>query len=151
MPPMRTRTPLALAGLLLAGVTLVACSGMVSGKEDADRAVEAFHRDFNAGSYDAIWDAASESLQQAISRQDFGAMLAAVRRKLGDFTGSTTRSWNVNSHNLTTFVSLVVESRYATAKAATTGTATETFLFVVKDGRATLSGYNISSLDLILR
>ncbi len=124
---------------------------MVKGKDDADGAVAEFHRQFNGGAYDAIWDSAGDELKGTISRQDFAALLAAVRRKLGDFTGSTTRSWNVNSRNLTTYVTLVQDSRYATAKAETTGNAAETFLFVVKDGRAKLVGYNISSLDLILR
>jgi hypothetical protein len=149
---MRTRSSRVRAALLLAAALAASgCGGVVKGKEDADRAVAEFHVQFNAGSYDAIWDASADEFKAAGSRQQFSALLAAVRRKLGDYTGSTTRSWNVNSRNLKTYVTLVQDSRYATAKAETTGTAAETFTFVVHDGRATLLGYNISSLDLILR
>jgi hypothetical protein len=145
---MRIRTTPRLTSLLAvvaAAVAVVGCSGMTKGKEDADRAVAEFHAQLNAGRYDAIWDAGGDDLKGAISRKDFSALLAAVRRKLGDVTGSTTRSWNVNSRNLTTYVALVQDTTFVTGK------ATETFQYVVRDGRAVLIGYNISSLDLILR
>ncbi len=134
------------AALLLAAAALGAgCRGMVKGKDDAARAVDEFHQQFNAGKYGEIWDAGAEDLKRATSREDFAALLAAVRRKLGDETGSTTRSWSVRSVNLATFALLVQDTTYATGK------ATETFQFLVKDGRATLLGYDVSSRDLVLR
>ncbi|HEX9049795.1 MAG TPA: hypothetical protein VF841_04615 [Anaeromyxobacter sp.] len=149
---MRTRRSFARAALVLAAALAAAgCGNFAKGREDADRAVAEFHAQFNAGSYDAIWDASAEEFKAAGSRQDFSALLAAVRRKLGDLTGSTTRSWNVNSRNLTTYVTLVQDSRYATERAETTAKAVETFTFVVRKDRATLLGYNIASTDLILR
>ena len=144
---MRVRTPPAIAALLLAAaaLALAGCGNVTKAKEDAERAVAEFHAQLDAGRFDAIWDAGGDELKGGISKQDWSALLAAVRRKLGDVTGSTTRSWNVNSRNLTTYVTLVQDTTFATGKAS------ETFQFVVRDGRAALVGYNISSLDLILR
>jgi hypothetical protein len=147
VPSSRSVAPLLLAAALAAA----GCGNVTKGKGDADRAVADFHLQFNAGRYDAIWDTGGDELKQGISRKDWAALLSAVRRKLGDYTGSTTRSWNVNTRNLSTYVTLVQDSDYATAKAETTARAAETFVFVVRDGRAVLVGYNISSLDLILR
>ncbi len=148
----RTRSTLAPLVLALAALSASACSGVTKGKEDAERAATEFHAEFNAGRYDAIWEAAGDELKHGVSRQDFTALLAAIRRKLGDCTGSTTRGWTVSTRNLTTFVTLVQDSAYASGTAAErTGKATETFQFVVRDGRALLVGYDVSSRDLILR
>ncbi len=145
---MRTGTSPAIAALLLATATLgggCTCAGFTQGKEDADRAVSEFHERFNQGQFDAIWEASGDELKRASSRQDFTALLSAVRRKLGDVTASTGRGWNIRSSNLTTYVTLQWETTFATGKAV------ESFRFVVKDGRATLIGYDISSNDLIVR
>ncbi len=143
---MRPRPPpIAAAALLLAALAATGCPGMTRGKEDAERAVADFHAEFNQGRFAAIWDSAAEDFKGRTSRQDLAELLAAVRRKLGDVKGSTTRSWNVRSSNLTTFVLLVQDTTYATGK------ATETFQFVVKDGRAALLGYDVSGRDLVLR
>jgi hypothetical protein len=140
------RTSRTIPALLLAAAAVAAgCGGITKGKDDADRAVAEFHAQFNQGRFEGIWDAAGEDLRKGISQQEFSALLAAVRRKLGDATGSSTRSWNVSSRNLATYVVLVQDTTFATGK------GTETFQFVVKDGRATLVGYDISSRDLILR
>jgi hypothetical protein len=118
---------------------------MTKGKEDAERAVAEFHAEFNEGKLDALWDSAGDDLKRATPQRDFSALLAAVRRKLGDVTGSTTRSWNVRSTSAGTFVVLVEDTSYATGKAI------ETFQFAVKDGRATLIGYDVTGRDLVLR
>ncbi len=135
---------LAAAASLAAGCTCT-CAGFAQGKEAADRAVSEFHERFNQGRFDAIWEASGDELKRATSQQDFTALLAAVRRKLGDVTGSTGRSWNIRSFNLTTYVQLQHETTFSTGKAV------ESFQFVVRDGRATLVGYHISSNDLIVR
>lgn len=131
--------------LLAAAVAAAGCSGVTKGKEDAERAVAEFHARFDEGRFEAIWDAAGEELRGGTAREEFVALLAAVRRKLGAVTGSTTRGWQVKSVNLRTYVQLVQDTTFAD------GRATETFRFVVKDGRATLVGYDVSSRDLILR
>ncbi len=141
---MRTRS-LPAALLLSAAALAAGCAGATKGKDDAARAVDEFHQQFNAGKYAELWDASGDELKRRMPREQFTALLAAVRRKLGDVTGSTNRSWNVRSVNLATFVGLVQDTTYATGKAF------ETFQFLVKDGRATLIAYDVSSLDLILR
>ncbi len=135
---------LAATAVLAAGCSF-SCSGFGKGKEDADRAVSEFHDRFNQGQFDAIWEASGDELKRATPQRDFTALLAAVRRKLGDVTGSTGKGWNIRSLNLTTYVALQHETTFATGKAV------ESFQFVVRDGRATLIGYNVSSPDLILR
>ena len=144
---MRLLVPSKVPALLLAAVALsvVACGGVKEGKQEADRAVAEFHGQFNQGRFDALWDAAGPELKGAVSQRDFSALLAAVRRKLGDVTGSTTRSWNVGSGTAGTHVALVQDTTFSTGK------ATEAFRFAVKDGKATLVGYDIASRDLILR
>ena len=142
---MRTRILVAAAGIVLLALSAAGCSGFTKGKEHADRAVAEFHERFNRGEFEALWDAAGEELKRVATREDFTALLTAVRRKLGDVTGSTIRSWRVGSMDLKTLVALQQDTTFATGKAI------ESFQFVVQDERATLIGYHITSNDLITR
>jgi hypothetical protein len=135
--------------VLLAGVgalaALAGCGKVMAGREQAERHVSEFHAMFNEGRFDAIYDAASDELRESSRREDLTALLAAVQRKIGKVTGSTNQTWNVRTQNLRTYVVLTQDTAFDS------GRATETFQYVIRDDRAVLLGYNISSRELIVR
>lgn len=138
-----TRSVLASAWCVL----LAGCSvrEMTTGRAEAEKAVSEFHESFNAGRFAEIYDAASDEFRAALKRERFLELVGAIQRKLGKVTGTENKGWRVNSRNLRTYVDLTQASRFDT------GEAVETFSFVVRDGKAILIGYNIQSLDLIVR
>lgn len=72
------------------------------------------------------------------------ALFSAIDRKLGRLRESKQINWHVNSHNLVTTVVLVYQSRFED------GTA-ETFTFRVQGEKPRLIGYNIESMDMLLK
>jgi lysophospholipid acyltransferase (LPLAT)-like uncharacterized protein len=126
-------------------VALCSCQDVTEGRAQSDAAVKRFHEQLNAGEAGAIWDGAHDSFRQAVSRERNGELMAAILRKLGKVTGSTGNGWQLNSHNLTTTVRLQQSTTFER------GSATESFVFRMEGGKAVLVGYNIQSLDLIIR
>ena len=118
---------------------------MVAGPERAKVAVASFHASVNAERYGELWDAASDDLHEASSKERFVALLAAVRRKLGPVTGTTNAGWRVTSRNLRTYVDLTQQTRFEK------GQATEQFRFAISGDEVRLVAYHVSSEDLILR
>ncbi len=130
----------------LAAVALAACNpfAMAGGREEGERAVTAFHEQLNGGPAESMALLASPDLSSA-EHARLLRILPAVRRKLGKVTGSKNAGWNVRSTSLGTTVQLGQQTTFEQ------GTGFETFAFVVRNGKANLSGYNISSDDLIAR
>ena len=63
---------------------------MVAAKcgSDAEREVEAFHRQLDAGNFVDVYAATDPDLKKATTEQDFVAKLDAVHRKLGTVRAS---------------------------------------------------------------
>lgn len=128
---------------LITCTMLVGCSDTIKGKSVAEPEVERFHQKLNQKRFDEIYATAGEELRQAAPKEKVLALLAAVDRKLGPAKTWTTKSWNVRTFNLTTTVVLVEDTTFAKGQGA------ETFTFRVSDGKASLVGYNINSLDMM--
>lgn len=137
---MRTIFTLSIFAVL---VTLSACS--MSDKVDAaDDAVVAFHAALDAGSFAELYDAATDELKAATTREDFVDLLSAVSRKLGEVRAATKTGWQVNRQNGKTYVVVAYATTYAR------GEALEQFTFRMRDGQARLLNYNINSNALII-
>lgn len=135
--------PLLLA--LSLSLLLVGCSDTINGKALAEPAAVAFHESLNAGKFADIYDGTNEAFKNAAPKDKVVALFAAIQRKLGRAETWNTVSWNVKTFNLVTNVVLVQETKFEQ------GTATETFTFRVDDGKVSLVGYTINSLDMLIK
>jgi hypothetical protein len=134
-----------LLAAFLACLLLASCRDTVEGKSLAEPQVAAFHEQLAAKRYEEIYSGAGEEFQKAAPKEKVTELFAAINRKLGKVKSTSTKTWNVRSMNLKTMVVLVMETEFEQ------GQATETFTFRVSDGKAVLLGYNINSLDMMIR
>jgi hypothetical protein len=131
--------------MLLVALLLSGCGDTINGKALAEPEVTRFHERLNAEEFTAIYAAASNDFKNAITEEKAVALFSAIDRKLGKWIASKQVNWNVSTFNLTTTVVLVYQSTYAD------GEATETFTFRILEGAPELVGYNISSLDMLIK
>jgi hypothetical protein len=130
--------------------TLLAASlvgGCSSGQDIAiaERAVERFHQQLSAQQIDAIYDEAAEDFQRSDGREQITSFLKIVANKLGKVQSTKKVSWGVDFHVGNTTVTLGYETEFQG------GTAKETFVYRIKDGRAHLLSYNVQSNALIMK
>ena len=128
---------------LFAILLLAGCSA----SEDisvAEKGITKFHRQLNAGEFDAIYDDASKDMKHATHPKQFVPLLEAVHRKLGKFKKGKVAGWNVNYTTGGNLVSLGYEAEYER------GNAAENFVFRMDEKEALLAGYHINSAALII-
>ena len=126
--------------MVTAALGLSACSG---GEHlaSADRAVERFHNELNAGQFDVIYNQSAAAMKSTTSKNEMVKLLSAVRTKLGAYKSGTRNSWRVNyGTNANTVI--LFDSNF------TNGKAQETFTFGNEEN-SPLIGYNINSPTLI--
>jgi hypothetical protein len=133
--------------LLATGILflLAACSETLNGKGIAEPEVTRFHEKLKQGDFESIYEDASAEFKAAVPKEKILALFEAIARKLGPLQETKLINWNVNTHNLNTVVVLVQDSKFRE------GQATETFTFRVDNDKAELIGYNISSLDMLIK
>lgn len=129
---------------VILSLLLLACTDTITGKSIAEPKVAVFHQLFNAGEYEQIYADASADFQKAAPAEKVLSLFAAMGRKLGKVKSSSLKNWSVTTYNLTTRVVLVEDTQFAK------GSGMETFTFLVADGKASLLGYNINSMDLMI-
>jgi hypothetical protein len=117
----------------------------LKGKGVAEPEVVRFHELLNAGDLEKIYSTTAVEFQQSAPKEKILALFSAIKRKLGPYQSSKELNWNVNTYNLTTNVVLVYQCKYEQ------GEATETFTYRISNEKPQLLGYNISSLDMLLR
>ena len=120
---------------------LAACSG----GEDvatAEKSIEIFHEQLNAGKFQEIHNQAGSEWKGAITGADAVKLFAAVRTKLGEFKSRKQSGWRVNYGQGKTIV-VQYESQFER------GTAVETFTLKRSGEEAQMIGYNINSNALI--
>jgi hypothetical protein len=122
---------------------LAACGDTIYGKALAEKQMDVFHDQLNAGKFNEIYASAAQEFRDAAPKEKVLRLFAAVKGKLGSVQTATTTGWRVNTINLTTVVILTEDVHFEH------GTATETFTYKVSGEHATLAGYNINSMDLI--
>ena len=134
-------TSLGFAALLF----LAGCSETINGKPIAEAQIAIFHDQMNTDSFAEIYESTHKDFKSNTSKEITDKLFSAIRRKLGRVESSETINWNVSTHNTVTTVVLVSKTKF------TDGEATETFTYRVDGEQASLIGYNINSLDMLIR
>ena len=124
---------------------LISCTGIFKGKEVADKGIVEFHRLYNEGKFDEIYDHTDPKFQKASSKKDFLDLLGAVQRKLGKVTAAKEAGYNTRTFNFVTTVSLNQSTTFEQ------GSGMETFSFEINGDKAMLLGYNINSKDMMMK
>jgi len=132
---------LALASCIL----LTACGDTIKGKSVAEPEIGVFHQRLNQRQFEEIYAAAGDEFRNAAPKEKALELFSAIDRKLGPAKSWKTTGWNVNTFNFTTTVVLVEDTAFEK------GQGTEKFTFKVSGDKATLAGYNISSLDMMIK
>jgi Protein of unknown function (DUF3887)/Protein of unknown function (DUF4019) len=122
----------------------VSCS-LTKGKEQAGRAVEKFHGQFNAAQYSEIYQQGDDKFKEAVTEAEFTELLEAVRRKLGTVGNANQAGWRVNATTMGTVVVVGYETQFSEGKGS------EQFSFLINGEQANLLRYDINSPLLITR
>lgn len=121
------------------------CKDMTQGKGLADAAIIDFHKQFNEQKFKEIYAGAHPDLKAKAKEEDFVKLLETMHRKLGKQVKSTDATWRVNSFNFKTNAMVGQDTEFEQGK------GTETFTYLISDGKATLAGYYINSSDMMLK
>lgn len=132
-----------LAGLM--GCSPITTYSVLKGNQNAKAAVADFHQALDQGHFEEIYAATDPDFKKASGAKDFVPILAAIHRKLGTVQSSTLAGSQTRTFNTQTSVALNYQTKFAE------GDGLESFTFRINLGRATLVGYNISSVALILK
>jgi hypothetical protein len=141
---MRKRLAAMLAAPVMLGAVLAGCSAPEKIK-DAGPAVDAFHRQLDAGAFQAIWKDGDDMLRQNAGEAQFEQLLSAVHKKLGKVVKSERAGWNVNYGTGGTIVTVTMNTRFER------GSGVETLTFHAQGDRLDLAGYAISSNDMMMK
>ncbi|MCT2400637.1 DUF4019 domain-containing protein [Novosphingobium mangrovi (ex Huang et al. 2023)] len=124
---------------------MLAGCGVKESIEDASAQVDQFHAALDAGDWQAVWKRADPELRKATRREQFGRLLKAVHRKLGNVQSSRQVGWNANATTGGSFVTLTMQTTFEK------GVGTEQFVYRKGDGgKLMLVGYDIQSQDMML-
>lgn len=126
-------------------VALQVSCGAKKGKENAERAVEKFHTQLNAGQFREIYLESDAGFREATSEADAVALFEAIHRKLGTVQQATPSGGHVNATTGGTFVMLGYDVQFSEGKGV------EQFVFKVNGDKASLYNYNVNSPLLITK
>ncbi len=146
---------ISLAAALLVVVLCAGCKGVQQRHEQGAKGVEEFHKLYNAEKYAEIFTAADPDFGRSITLPDFQKFLSALHGRLGKVTRTTESGWGASSENNKTVTVSMEEgwrtsgtgNDYVTLSQKTIfekGEAAETFIFVMRDGRALLYDYKVA-------
>jgi hypothetical protein len=132
--------------LLLAGTTLLFAvaltgCGLKRNTKAAEAEVDRFHQHWNAGEFQAIYDAAHANFRSSQPADQMAATLERVKRNYGAFKSAVRRSWGFSTDNGVSDVKLKYDSVYEN------GTAVEAFVYRMSGEKALLVSYDIMSLE----
>ena len=123
---------------LLAGIALLAgCSGPRS-VQTAREQVDRFHKLYDSGNYDAIWQAASPEIQNTSPKEAFAGMLEGVHRFHGKVRETKQTGWHVKTDPSGSFSEVVMQTTFEQG-----GTSYEDFVFRNYGPEQKLAGYHI--------
>lgn len=126
-------------------VALTAACSLTKGKEQAERAVERFHNQFNAGQYQEIYQQGDAKFKEAVTEAEFVQLLEAIRRKLGTVGNSMQTGWRVNATTMGTVAMVGYDVHFSE------GQGTEQFSFLISGEQASLLRYDVNSPLLITK
>ena len=131
--------------LLIVVVAMPLSCGVKKGKENAERAVEKFHNQLNAGQFQQIYSESDEAFRKVVTEEQALQLFDAVRRKLGTVQQAKLTGWNVNATTGGTAVTLGYDVDFSEGK------GTEQFVYNVTGDKALLFNYNVNSPLLITK
>jgi hypothetical protein len=131
--------------LLTVAVALQLACGVKKGKENAERAVEKFHSQLNAGQFQQIYAESDEAFRKVVTEEQAIQLFGAVRSKLGTVQQAKLSGWHVNATTGGTAVTLSYEVEFSEGK------GTEQFVYHVSGDKALLFNYNVNSPLLITK
>ena len=128
----------AVTAVIVVAIPLVArsCAGA---REAADAASQEFRTRVSRGEYDEIVRAATPEFQNATTALDFAKAMESVKERLGAWQSSEEPVWKVLAGIKGQTVTLVYNSHFER------GTATEEFVWQIRQGRPVLAGYHVKS------
>lgn len=127
----------AMFALSAAVLVLSGCSGPAS-VQAAREKVDAFHKQFNAGEYGAIWDAAGAEIQGNSPREQFVQGLEGVHQFWGDAKATSQVSWGYSDNDNGSYSKVVMKTDFEK------GRAYETFAFRNFGEEQKLAEYSIN-------
>lgn len=131
--------------LLAFGIPLVAACSTDEQISRAEVEVSEFHKKFNAGEFQIMYDRSSDEFKQNARKEDMVRFFEGVRSKLGEVTNTKKTGWHVNHHSSGTIVTLTCETQFSK------GNATEVFIYRIAGQNMILAGYRIDSRDLVVQ
>jgi hypothetical protein len=140
----KTKNILVLTLVIAASLILGSCS-LAKHRQTAQKAVDTFHDQLNAGQFQEIYAQSGDEFKKAISEADAIALFEAVHRKLGMVKQATETSWRVGTAPLGTMTIVAYDVEFSEGK------GTEQFAFQMKDNKALLVNYNVNSPLLITK
>ena len=123
--------------LLIVAAMVPACSGKA--RQFAEAATAEFRERSSRSAFDEIYAASAPDLQTSTTKDDFLKLMNGVKKKLGSWRSSTSLGWRVLAGTGGRTVTLGFQSVYEK------GTASEEFVWRIKNDRAALVGYHINS------
>lgn len=131
--------------VLMLVVALQLSCGVKKGKENAERAVERFHNQLNAGQFQEIYAESDEAFKKAATEEQVNQLFDAVRRKLGTVKFAKLTGWHVNATTGGTAVTLGYDVDFSEGK------GTEQFVYHISGDKTTLLNYNVNSPLLLTK
>lgn len=128
-----------LAGAAIALLLGLSGCGLKKDTKAAEAEVDRFHKHWNAGEFQAVYDEAHLNFRNAQTADQTIATLERVKRNYGAFKNTTQRSWGFSSDNGLTDIKLKYDSAYEH------GSAVEAFVYRMSGDKPLLVSYDIMS------
>jgi hypothetical protein len=110
----------------------------------AEAQVAAFHEDYDAERFAALFEESSPVLKRMTPRPEFVGFISETRRRLGPVKATERTGWHVNYDTGGSQVTLTYLTTFAN------GEGTETFVYDTADPPRLL-GYHISAPEVVVR
>jgi len=130
------------AAVIVVAIPLIA-SSCGRAREAAEAASQEFRTRITRGAYGEIVRSATPEFQNVTTEGDFAAAMEGVKARLGVWQSSEEPTWKVLAGAGGQTVTLVYDSQFER------GTATEEFVWRVRQGRPQLAGYHVKSYALV--
>jgi hypothetical protein len=131
-------------GGVLALVMLWQCgTALWRGRNLSNDAVAHFHDQLNQGKYEDLIAESDDAFRASAAQEKLVSYLSSVHSKLGNAGKSSMTSININATVNGTFLKTVYSTMF------TSGEATESFIWVKRNGVLRLYHYNVNSAALL--
>jgi hypothetical protein len=127
--------------VLTLGLAVVVSCGALQDRGAAEAAVDRFHVLFNEASDSVIYNEADPELRRSMTVPAFAVLLRSMHRDLGIFKQARRTGLDAEKEK----VSLVYDSEFER------GRATERFTYTIRQAKAYLVAYEVTSPVLIVR